>query len=216
MARRLLAEAEAQPALIGRTTPLKLTKKPVAEPFPALALLSDPTLNVKQYLEDLVSIAVNSAQQAEEISLQAEAASRKARRSMVLVGTFGALGLMVGIAGFAASRSANIRLAEVRDEVSGLQDLQHQAQDQLADIAARTAEQREALEVTPQPRVSPAAVVSSPWPSSPQQAAHYASDPWPDSRPISRRVPVAVPRSRPVVVPQFFADIQRSFRAIFR
>src|SRR3974390_2393536 len=111
MARRLLAEAEAQPALIGRTTPLKLTKKPVAEPFPALALLSDPTLNVKQYLEDIVSIAVNSAQQAEEISLQAEAASRKARRSMVLVGTFGALGLMVGIAGFAASRSANIRLA---------------------------------------------------------------------------------------------------------
>jgi hypothetical protein len=158
---------------------------------------------------------VNSAQQAEEISLQAEAASRKARHGMVLVGTFGALGLMVGIAGFAASRSANVRLAEVRDEVSGLQDLQHQAQDQLADIAART-DQREALVVTQQPSVAPAAVIAQPWPSSPQQAAHYSSDPWPDSRPASRHAPVVVPRSRPVVVPQFFADIQRSFRAIFR
>ncbi len=69
MARRMLAEAAVRPALISRANaPARLAPKRVAEPFPAMALLSDPALDIRQYLEDLVSIAVNSAQQAEDVS----------------------------------------------------------------------------------------------------------------------------------------------------
>ena len=83
LARRLLAEAEASPALIGRaaTAPAIATPRE-SQPFAAMALLSDPALDVRQYLEDLVTIAVNSAQQAEDLAVQAREASRKARRGM--------------------------------------------------------------------------------------------------------------------------------------
>ena len=139
LARRLLAAAEATPALIGRAKTAPAVANPrVAESFAAMALLSDPALDVRQYLEDLVTIAVNSAQQAEDLAVQAREASRKARRGMAVVASIGALGLVVGVAGFAASRSANIRLAEVRGEVGALHEMQRQSQDQLADIASRT------------------------------------------------------------------------------
>ena len=88
-----------------------------------MALLSDPALDIRAYLENLVTIAVGSAQQAEDMLLEARKANRKGRRRSVVVASFGALGLMVGIAGFAASRSANVRLSEVRDEVSALQNM---------------------------------------------------------------------------------------------
>jgi hypothetical protein len=41
-----------------------------------MALLSDPTLDIRRYLEELVTISVNSAQRVEELSLQACEASR--------------------------------------------------------------------------------------------------------------------------------------------
>ena len=149
LARQLLAEAEACPALIGRaeTAPAVASTR-VAESFASMALLSDPALDVRQYLEDLVSIAVNSAQQAEDLAVQAREAGRKARRGMAVVASLGAMGLVVGVAGFAASRSANVRLAEVRGEIGALHEMQRQSQDQLADIAARTSDQRDAVEVT--------------------------------------------------------------------
>ncbi len=223
LAQRLLAAAEATPALIGRAKTAPAVANPrVAEPFAAMALLSDPALDVRQYLEDLVTIAVNSAQQAEDLAEQAREASRKARRGMVVVASIGALGLVVGVAGFAASRSANIRLAEVRGEVGTLHEMQRQSQDQLADIASRTSEQRDAVEVTRQTDIAPAVVVSQPLPAPPpparQPAVRY-SEPWPDSRPPPRRVAVVrshpVQTTQPVVVPRFFADIQRSLWGIF-
>src|SRR5262245_14668737 len=127
MAARLLAEAEAQPGLIRRGGSMKRWD----DPFPAMALLSDPTTDVRRYLEDLVSIAVTSAQQAEEVSAEAREASRKARRGMLVVAGFGALGILVGVAGFAASRNANVHLADLRDELAELQDMQREAQGQL-------------------------------------------------------------------------------------
>ena len=76
LAQRLLAEAAASPALVSRTrAPAKLTPKPPADRFPTMALLSDPALDIQQYLEDLVSIAVKSAQQAEDVG-----AARRGRR----------------------------------------------------------------------------------------------------------------------------------------
>lgn len=226
MASRLLAEAQARPELIARgsTSPTVTPKARVAEkariaePFPALALLSDPAVDIRQYLEDLVSIAITSAQQAEDVSARAQEASRKARRSMAIVASFGALGLVIGAAGFAASRSSNIRLSDVREQVGVLQDMQRQAQDQLADIAARTVDQHEAVEATRQPSIAPAAVVTQaplpPTPSVRQQPQGQYYQPWPDSRPQPRRTQAM--RGAPVVMPQFVADIQRNFRAIFR
>ena len=126
----------------------------VAESFAAMALLSDPALDVRRYLEDLVTIAVSSARQAEDLAVQAREASWKAQGGMAVVASIGALGLVVGIAGFAASRSANIRLAEVRGEVAALHEMQRESQDQLAEIASRTSDQRDAVEVTQQPGIS--------------------------------------------------------------
>jgi hypothetical protein len=223
LARRLLVAAEATPALIGRAETAPAVANPrVAEPFAAMALLSDPALDVRQYLEDLVTIAVNSAQQAGDLAEQAREASRKARRGMAVIASIGALGLVVGVAGFAASRSANIRLAEVRGEVGTLHEMQRRSQDQLADIASRTSEQRDAIEVTQPTGIAAAVVVSQPLPAprppASQPTVRY-SEPWPDSRPPPRRVAVArsqpVQTTQPVVVPRFFADIQRSLRGIF-
>ena len=73
---------------------------------------------------------------------------------MVVVASLGALGLMVGIVGFTASRSSNIRLSEVRDEISALRNMQRQAQDQLADIASRTRDRGDDAEAMPQPSIA--------------------------------------------------------------
>jgi hypothetical protein len=124
LARRLLAEAQACPALVRRSENSSTgTKAPPRESFPAMALLSDPALDIRQYLEDLVRIAVGSAQQAEDVLVEAREAHRKARRSMAVVASLGALGLLVGIAGLTAGRSAHIGLSEVRGELSTDQNL---------------------------------------------------------------------------------------------
>ena len=174
LARRLLAEAEACPALISRSKhPSKPRDAGGSGLFPEMTFLSDPAMDVRQYLEDLVGIAVRSAQQAEDMSVQAREASNKARRGMALVASLGALGLLVGLAGFAASRSANVSLSEVRGEVSSLRDMQHQAQDQLADIAKQTPGHRDVA-------IAPAAIVV------PHPSAPIPLQPWPDSRPPQR------------------------------
>jgi hypothetical protein len=149
-------------------------------PFPAVALLSDPAVDVREYLEDLVRIAVGSARQAEDMLVHAREASSKASQGLALIAGVGALGLLVGIAGFTASRSTNISLSQVRGEVSALRDMQQQAQDQLADIAARAPDHRDVAEDRSQPRIAPAAIVVPP-PSAP-----IPLQPWPNSRPPQR------------------------------
>lgn len=231
LARRLLAEAEASPALIARAAAAPAIATPrESQPFAAMALLSDPALDVRQYLEDLASIAITSAQQAEDLAVQAQAASRKARRGMLVLAGFAMMGLLVGVAGFAVSRSSNVRLAEIRDEMGAMHDMQRQAQDQIADIAAQTAEQRNAIEqhdavdVQPSMGTAPAmaTVIAQPPPTAAPPArqpapATYYYQPWPNSRPAVRRAPLVRSQATPpVVVPRFFADIQRSVRGIFR
>ena len=124
LVRQLLAEAQACPALIRRSEKSSSgTKAPPRESFPAMALLSDPALDIRQYLEDLVRIGVGSAQRAEAVLLEAREANRKARRSMAVVDSLGVLGLFVGIAGFTAGHSAHIKLSEVSGELSTDQNL---------------------------------------------------------------------------------------------
>ena len=124
LARQMLAEVEACPSLAFRSENLSgATKRRSSGPFPAMALLSDPALDIRQYLEDLVTIAVGSAQQTENMLVEVHKINRKARQRIAVFASFGALGLMVGIAGFTAGRSANVRLSEVRDEVSAFQKI---------------------------------------------------------------------------------------------
>jgi hypothetical protein len=46
-----------------------------------MALLSDPALDVRQYLENLVTIAVGSAREAEDTLFEVRKANKKARRA---------------------------------------------------------------------------------------------------------------------------------------
>jgi hypothetical protein len=196
MAQRLLQNIGADPGLIGRggtvatvgaTRPDALPDHDLAR-FSPMSLLSDPTFDVRQYLEDLVSIAVTSAQQAEGVALKAQEASRKARRAMAFVATLGTIGLLVGVAGFAAERTAVTRLAQVSSEVRQLQDMQRTAEGELAVIAAVTAE-RHATATTTQ---AAAPAHAAPNPSSPAPTVWRTpiphSDPWPASPSPARRI----------------------------
>jgi len=100
--------------------------------------LSEPTLDVRHYFESLVSNAVASAKQAEDMPSEVPRANGKARRSMAVFAGVGALGVLVGIAGYDANRSAGLKVSEARDEVSGLQeqDIAPKHQQRNADEAA--------------------------------------------------------------------------------
>src|SRR5262245_10900484 len=98
LARRMLAEAETYSVLIQRCKPSKARSRPKG-PVRGMVLLPDPTLDVRQYFESLVRIAVASGLQAEDISTEARRANRQAPRSMAVFAGVGALGLLVGIAG---------------------------------------------------------------------------------------------------------------------
>ena len=63
-----------------------------------------PPLDQESYLEDLVSIALASARQAEEAARQVHHASIAARRRMYALSIFGALGILVGVASIASGR----------------------------------------------------------------------------------------------------------------
>ncbi len=153
LAWRLLAGAESHPALIRRSD--KSSRPTVERParsFPAMALLSDPALDIRQYLEDLATIAVGSAHQAEDMLLEVRKGHRKTRRGIALVTSFGAIGLVVGAAGFSAGRNANIGFSEVRDELVALrstgQDIASLQQQRKAEEAALARQEavREALQ----------------------------------------------------------------------
>ncbi len=191
--RQLLECAKAKPQMISRTrsvvaggadTTTAGSRKQLGE-FPSISLLADPTCDIKQYLEDLASIAISAARQAEDVQRQASDTSRKTRYAMAVVVTFGVLGLSVGSAGFIASRSASSRLAEVGGNLRTVEDLQRQTNDQLAAIRSSIEEQNArgaitaaAITVPPMNHLStapspPSPVINAvPWP---EFAASYAA-----------------------------------------
>lgn len=62
------------------------------------------TCDESAYLEELVSIAVASARQAEDAARQVRAAGAAARRRMFAISAFGAIGIVTGIAGIVGAR----------------------------------------------------------------------------------------------------------------
>jgi len=224
LAARLMQHALANPALLARSSAAgELTKTAaaevpdrLAESFPSMSLLSDPTFDVRQYLEDLVSIAVTSAQQAEQISLHARETGRKTRQAIAVVACLGVLGLIVTAASFFVEHAAANKLAQVSSEVRELREVQREEHSHLAAVMARSVDREdtaaEPQEVPPSPvapRVQTAPspfVQTAPSPNLWRTPIPY-SEPWPTppSPPVRQ---ITTTRSR-VVVPRFFAGLFR-------
>ena len=246
VARLLLESARQDPALIGRSHPpvhdappnggLSL---PVASDLQRSIQLPGATpYNSSHQLEDLVSIAVESAHQAEDAARQADRATALVRRGMGFCATLGILGLVVGIAAIAdnhlhgtAGAIATVAQADVASVASAPGGPSHAGVDQPARAAfsASTPQPVSTGAVGPQtdtqapqsgsisglliPSASAQSVTRTIVP--PVNHAPPASDlaPWPNGRPV--RYYAAAPRSR-VVVPPFFVSLQRGFSALFR
>jgi len=212
LAARLLAHAAVSPELIRRSAPLAevhaTSHEVQSAQFPTLALLYNPTLDVQPYLDDLVSLAVDAAERAEALSVQARQASRRARRESLVVGCFGALGLLIGVTGFAARSSSDAKLAEVSNQVALLQDQQRQAQEQIAAFRTQPTGPQ-----TPQSVVATGGTGSPPPAFRPPSIRYYAQ-PWPDSSPNSRQV--SATRNSQRAGPYFFSGVEREIHAIFR
>jgi hypothetical protein len=122
IARLLLESARQDPSLLGRSQPRRrdvdldrIVELPrLAGASGPMQLMATAPLDFSHQLEDLVSIAVASARQAEDASQLAHQASSAARRSMAVVVGSGVLGILLAvgvIAGTYLHRGAGIIMA---------------------------------------------------------------------------------------------------------
>lgn len=105
MARHLMEAARQEPSLLGRRHAL-MRHQPIEmrseiQPLDLSYLGSVGRFDVLQQVEELTSIAIASAQEAEATFQQACDTVRSARRGMAVVGTFGVLGILMGAAAIA-------------------------------------------------------------------------------------------------------------------
>jgi hypothetical protein len=166
-----------------------------------LTLLSNSDRATKQYLEDLVSIAVASAERADDVLNQANATRRKANRAVWAFASVAAVGVVVGTVGVVSSRLGNAtdgKLTEIASEVRSLgaqQELtNHQltvVQSDVSDVHEAAAAIQEAAtparpdaaiskaETEPQVAAVPQSQPNIVAPVSPVQQATYSSSVWP-------------------------------------
>jgi hypothetical protein len=214
LAQIMLQCASDDPTLVKRSRgPAKSVQVQAKLPSPAqhdpgspLTLRSNSDRATKQYLEDLVSIAVASAERADDVLNQANATRRKANRAVWAFASVAAVGVVVGTAGIVSSRSGNAtdgRLTEIASEVRSLGAQQELTNHQLAVVQSDVSDAHEAAaavqeaatparpdaatskaatepQVAPVPQSQPIVAV----PVSPVQQATYSSSVWPQrSRP---------------------------------
>lgn len=124
-------------------------------PIPTVAVASN------EDLEELVAMALASAQDAEDISQEANAASRRARRGMFLAVGVAALGIVIATAGTLGVRllyrGDARQMAEISRQVRALGNLQQHINDQLAQLHVQQAVQ-EASAGPPRPIPSARAI----------------------------------------------------------
>jgi hypothetical protein len=209
LAERLLANAAINPELIQRCNSVTRTHEMQTVRIPGLTLPPNPTLDERPYLEDLVSLALDAAERAKALSARAQQASRRARRETLVVGCFGALGLLIGAIGFAARSSSDAKLAQVSNQVALVQEQLRQAQTQIAGSAA-TATQRAQSTAT-------AGLAGSSPPALKPPSIRYNAQPWPDSSPNSpsSRQVAATPNA-PSTSQHIFSGFEREIHAAFR
>jgi hypothetical protein len=106
---------------------------------PDVSWLMGPPAEVasNEDLEELVSIALASAQNAEDMSREATEASRTAGRGMFVAVGAAALGIVIVAVGTISTRLYSFdsgQMADIATQVQALGDLQHQINDQLAGL----------------------------------------------------------------------------------
>jgi hypothetical protein len=103
IARLLMECAKQDPALVGRPRPVAAARQAALRQDTAMAYsrsnLPAGAMGIHLQLEELASVVVESAEQAEEALRLARATARSARRGMVVFAGIGALGILVGVAG---------------------------------------------------------------------------------------------------------------------
>ena len=105
MARHLMEAARQEPSLLGRRHAI-MRHQPIEmrseiQPFDLSYIDSVGRVDVLQQVEELTSIAITSAQEAEATFQQACETIRAARRGMAVFGTLGVLGILMGAAAIA-------------------------------------------------------------------------------------------------------------------
>jgi hypothetical protein len=234
LARMMLECARGDPTLVQRTRgrdrnpQTRSGELPAAQQEPLLSLASGSHAEpaTEQHLEDLVSIAVSSAQEADHALQLAQAASRKANRRMWAFAGVGALGMMTGIAGIVDNHlntAVDQKLTEISSEVQALDEQQHQTSNRLAYVASQVADGQEAAASAQQTTVAEAATpATSVQPTQPYlvspvdtpQYTNYYSSPQQTNLPPTRRTWTT--HHRQAVVPNFVVVIQRNIRGLFR
>jgi hypothetical protein len=172
-----------------------------------LTLLSNSDRATRQYLEDLVSIAVASAERADDVLNLANATGRKANRAIWAFASVATVGVVVAAAAVVSSRSGNAtdgRFTEIAREVRSLGTQQELTSHQLAALRTYVTDEHgavEAIQQTPTPLRPDAArpqagpepqVVAVPQPQpvatvpvNPMQQATYSASVWPQrTRPV--------------------------------
>ena len=109
IARRLMESARQDPSLVGRARPMPVTEPEghssglpaFSQPSLPLRLLDHGALDLYRQCEQLVVIAVDAAQRAEETFYRAREALKATRRRSLLGGALGVLGVVAGLAAIA-------------------------------------------------------------------------------------------------------------------
>jgi hypothetical protein len=102
----------------------------------------------KQYLEDLVSIALTSAERADIMLMQVNATHAKAMRIAGVFAAIATVGVAAGVFGIIASGgdpATDRKVAEVTGQIQSLEQQQQSANHLLADVKSEVAGQREAI-----------------------------------------------------------------------
>jgi len=212
-----------------------MSSVPRREPGPPLTLLANADPAIRQYLEDLVSIGVASAERADDALQEVQFARRKATRAAWAFASVAAISAATGVAGvISVTRHsvADSKVVELAGQVRSLNEQQVAANHQLTAVSSAIADEREALEASKQTAapvqheatgpgagngerpvsIPPAQPIVEPRVSPVQQATY--SSPWPIHTQSVRRTWSTEPRQAPV--PRFISVIQQNLRALFR
>jgi hypothetical protein len=200
LAERLLAEAEACPALISRRASADMGPRP--ERSPALAVFSDPVPDVRPQLEHLASIAAASAQRPKALASLARRRSRNVRWQMFAAGSLGVMAVLIGAIGFVASREADTKLALLR-ALTKLRQLE------IVELAAQNSNARaEQTKTTAGRPETPVVRLAAPASQAPR--IRYSAQPSPDPRRSTSML------RRQVTRPRFLAGFERDIQAVLR
>src|SRR5262249_41556436 len=132
---------------------------------PALCLLSNSDLANKRYLEDLVSIAIASAERADNVLLEANATHAKTVRTICGVASIAVAGIAAGvlaISSLSGARGTDEKLVAVSAQIQSLDQQQRLANHKLDAVKSEVDDQRKAVTEIQQAAPSPQMEASNP------------------------------------------------------